>query len=356
MKRLTAYVRCEYKLADVATIGISFNHISSEKGVASLTEGAASDIRYWRYPEISRDVLSLIGEYVFSEDIIVKTVLWYDKFYQQIDSYTDLSYTALSEYEKDDDATFGSRITINYSISDGQKIIFAFNGYQSKHVVETGFRPVRESFSGALNKFKVNPELQAETGIINEAGVRFYKDDFAIELTGFASFYDNLIDQIRLTEAEDSLKRKMRVNFAEAAISGVEALFRYNQANSFSIEGYLTYMYSSGENNGKKLEHLEYKPEFMGLLNLAYKFNFGFSPILEIEYTGRQWGTDAEGDYRQLNDYVFLNLRFSYQFFIENTFTEIYLRCNNLLDEFSVSKIGLPNPGRMLHGGLIVRI
>jgi len=441
MKRLTAYVRGEYKIDGIANVGISFNHINSEKGVATLTEAATSDIRFWRYPEIMRDILTVNGEYIFADNLKFKAVFWFDKFSQIIDAYSGISYSSLTQKQKDDDLTLGTRITLNYQMAENQNLTIAFNGYKSRHneIIEdnsgvvdsdldfsqltlssgveykgnfngllissgvtydynnnpkTGifkehegisnsdfaafagmryllgdnldiyantsrrsrFPTMRESFSGAMNKFKVNPDLRPETGIINEIGVLYHKGDLALELTGFASFYDDLIDQIRLSEEEDSLKRKMRVNFANATISGVEAQFRYNPANSFFAEGYLTFMFSNGENNDKKLEHLEYKPELMGLLNLGYKFDLGIIPNLEIEYIGKQWGADPEGDFRQLDAYFILNLRLAYSFFISNTHSEIFIRCNNFLDQSSVSKIGLPNPGRMLYGGIVVRI
>ncbi|MFH1050225.1 MAG: TonB-dependent receptor [bacterium] len=440
MNRLTAYIRGEYKIDGVATFGLSFNHINTEKGVATLTEAASSDIRYWRYPEIIRDILTLNGEYLIDENINIKAVFWLDKFGQTINSYSNISLSELTQKQIDDDLTLGTRISLNYQLLENHNLILAFNGFRSEHTEEiediksninnnvylqitmssgieyrgrigdllllggiaydynknpltgvfidyeglsssdyaaflglryllndeidfyinssrrTRFPTMRESFSGAMNKFKVNPDLKPESGIINEFGMIYHEEEFTFELTGFASFYDDLIDQIRLSQDEDFLERKMRVNFSNATISGVEAQFKYNPANSLFFEGYLTYMYSSGENDGKTLKHLEYKPELMGLINFGYKFNNGLTPNFEFECVGTQWGAEPKGELRELEAYYLLNFRLSYNFFVDNVYSEIYLRCNNLLDKFSVSKIGLPNPGRMVYGGLIIRI
>jgi iron complex outermembrane recepter protein len=437
-ERYSVYLRSEYKFSDETTIGLSFNHINAKKGVAPLTEGSPSDIRYWRYPEWKRTIITLNGEQKIKDNFNFRAVFWSDLFGQTIDSYTGLDYKEIEENQIDEDLTMGTRLTLDYNLAENHSLVYVFNAFMSDHnetikaddeekssfeqktmstgleyrgifgnlIFSTGgaydynenpetgiftdykgisssnpaffaglrynltdnlalyantsrrsrFPTMRESFSGALNKFKVNPDLKPETGLINELGLEYRNKDLFVEITPFASFYDNLIQKIKLSKDEDPQQRSMRVNFAEAFIGGVEMQFSYMPLNSLFINGFLTYMYSEGENEGKKIEHLEYQPELSGFFHTGYKFDFGLTPTLELEYTGSQWGLDADGDYDELSPYVLLNIRISYKFIINDILSEFFVRCNNVLDEAYVSKIGLPNPGRMFNIGLTTRL
>jgi iron complex outermembrane receptor protein len=442
-KRLSTYLRAEYEFGDDLTFGLSYNHSNNEKGIAVLAgikDAKSKDLRFWKYPEIRRDIITLNSEFVADDNLTFKAVLWYDIFGQTIDAYKDISYSELSQKQIDADKTLGARISADYLLNDYQNLVFAVNALQTDHsetifanfnktisdfaqqtisaglehklkfndfLIATGvvwdynknpktgnyieheglsssdfgffaglnysysdnidvfvnssrrtrFPTMRESFSGALNKFVVNPELKPETGLINELGIKYSKADFTCELTGFATLYDDLIDQIKLSADVDSLKRNMRVNFAKATIAGVEAQFAYRPLKGFFADGYLTYMYSSGEKDGEEIEHLEYKPELMGILSTGYKFDFGFTPSIELEYMGRQWGLGLNDEgYVELDNYLNINIRLSYGLLINEIFSEIYLRLNNLTNESSYSKIGLPNVGRTIMSGISVRI
>lgn len=442
--RLSAYLRAEYEFNDDFTLGLSYNHSNNQKGISALSgilDSTSKDLRFWKYPEIKRDIITVNSEYLITNNMTLKAVLWYDMFNQTIESFTNISFTELNQTQIDNDKTLGARISADYFLSENQNLVFALNALQSDHneniqegttekvsdfsqqtmsagieyklkfnefLFATGlvwdynknpktgnfveheglsssnfgffaglnysindnidvfvntsrrsrFPTMRESFSGALNKFVVNPDLKPESGLINELGVKYSNGDFLAELTGFATFYDNLIDQIKLRVEEDSLKRSKRVNFAKATIAGVEAQFAYRPFKCFFSDGYLTYMYSNGERGDEEIENLEYKPKLMGVISAGYKFDFGFTTSIELEYMGKQYGAGLNGEeeFLELDNYLNINLRLSYGFIYNDVYSELYLRGNNLTNDLSYSKIGLINGGRMLLGGISVRI
>ncbi len=437
--RISSYLRAEYEFNKDFKTAISVNTYNIEKGVQVLTEGAPGDMRYWRYPEIDRQIFTLNNFWQINDIVSSKVVLWYDKFNQTIDSYTDFSYSKLDEKQNDDDATVGLRLILKNDLSSEQSLNLVFNYLNSKHneiikdsnevsnndfsqnTLSTGveykfnpkdflislgasydyndnpktgpfienegqsysdysaffglryfvteeinlflnssrrtrFATMREAFSGALGKFKVNPDLKPETALINELGIQYNRNDLQIELNSFATFYNDLIEQIRLPKEIDSLERKQRVNYSKAYVIGLELNYSYNFDNSLFSDGYVTFMNSNGkEKNGDELDHLEYKPEIMALINLGYKFDFGFTPVFEMQFIGKQWGKDPDDNWRQLGNNLLFNLRLSYQYSINDLVAECFIRVNNLTDEIYWSKIGLVNPGRTVSAGFVVR-
>ncbi|HPI19085.1 MAG TPA: TonB-dependent receptor [Candidatus Kapabacteria bacterium] len=249
-----------------------------------------------------------------------------------------------TDYEGNSSTDLGACLSVKYDASKN----FAVFGELSRR---TRFATMREQFSGALKKFKVNPDLKPETGILAELGVVYELDNVYIKLSGFANFYDDLIVQKTLPKTEDSLKRKIRYNLADAKIYGAELNLFWNPISTINLEGYFTYMSSKGEENGKEYEHLSNKPDFISTINVNYKFDFGLKLLAEADLTGKQY--EEVGVFQEIDASTVFNFRASYQFFpINNIQTEIFARVNNITDEFRYSQFGFPEPGRMVTFGI----
>jgi iron complex outermembrane recepter protein len=221
----------------------------------------------------------------------------------------------------------------------------------------TRFPTMREQYDGALGKFKTNPDLKPETGLLNEFGLIYATDHLSIKAVGFYNMYDDMIERIRLTEDQDPQKRRMRVNYAEVEISGLDLNFAYNGINNMQIDGFLTYMNMQQEQNNEKIEHLVQKPELLAGLMTYYRFDFGLIPQIELEYTGKMYDSDADGGYVEIDPAMILNFRISYSiYFSDMVFTEFFVRVNNLTDKYKLSQYGLPSAGRTAIAGLTVRI
>ncbi len=245
------------------------------------------------------------------------------------------------DYEGNSSTDFGACLSVKYDASED----FAVFGELSRR---TRFATMREQFSGALKKFKVNPDLKPETGVLAELGVVYELDNAYIKLSGFANFYDDLIVQKKVSP-EDS--RKIRYNLAKAEIIGAELNLFWNPISTLNLEGYFTYMSSKGEENGKEYEHLSNKPDFISSINLNYKFDFGLKLLAEADLTGKQY--EEVDVFQEIDASTVFNFRASYQFFpINNIQTEIFARVNNITDEFRYSQFGFPEAGRMVSFGI----
>lgn len=442
-KRLNTYLRGEYKFSEYAKIGLSFSITNQEKGVAPETY-AGDDARFWRFPERNRKMITLNGEFHLLKNLTLKSTLWQDEFDQQIDSYSSFAYDSIKEIQYDKDKTYGTRLLLNYKISDNQTLAYVFNGFTSTHkqknedailvlypfinysqntfgtgleykalfgnldintglgfdynqTPETGyfieaenqsqkdlagfltlkyllsnelaiiasssrstrFPTMREQFDGALGEFKTNPNLKAETGFLNEAGMIFSFNKLSGKAVAFYNQYDGLIERIKLTKEQDTLRRRMRINLSNGAIAGIDMNLAYFPFSNFMLEGFFTYMHATAESEGKEIDHLIQKPSIVAGFMSSYKFSFGLKPQLELEYTGKMYDIDPEtdGGFLELDPSLLLNFRLSYNMnFSTHLFAEIFVRVNNITDEYKLSQWGLPTPGRTLSGGMMLRI
>ena len=214
------------------------------------------------------------------------------------------------------------------------------------------FPTLRESYSGALNKFIVNPDLEPEKGVLAEIGADWKGEDIDWTVSLFANSYTDLISQVRV--AGDSLNRRQRVNLDEATIMGVEVIGKWYVVNDFDLSGNFTYMMSDGTIDGESQE-LEYKPEIIAFVQADWRAYGGIDILAELDLMGTQYGiSDLAGGLIELEPTTVVNLRLSYVMpYNENLYT-FYVRGNNLFDTARWNKVGITAAGRTVFGGVNV--
>jgi iron complex outermembrane receptor protein len=263
--------------------------------------------------------------------------------------YNETPETGLfAEYAGLSSSDYAAFVNANYDLTS-EMMLFANLSRRTR------FPTMRESFSGALNRFKVNPDLLPESGLLTEIGFGYSISDLTLKLSGFANFYENLISQVTLSAEEDELRRRMRVNVGKAEIIGTELGFDWAISSNIKLSGFLTYMSAKGENNGEELEHLDNKPELLGGLSAIYTHNSGISFMIETESTGNQYEADnsEESGFAKVDGSTIFNLRISYNLFkLTGYVADIYVRANNIFDTYRVYQRGLPEPGRTIQAGI----
>ncbi|MFA7626783.1 MAG: TonB-dependent receptor [Candidatus Kapaibacterium sp.] len=219
----------------------------------------------------------------------------------------------------------------------------------------TRFPTMREAYSGALNRFKVNPDLKPETGILTELGLSREYDNFRIELAAFANFYDDLIEQVTLPRDDDGFVRRMRINMSKASIFGADFASRWRLFDRLYMELNFTYMTTEAEQDGNKVDYIDNRPEFLLGWAVNYSFNFGLNLLAELEGTGKQFerSPDDQTKFVEIGATTVLNFRVGYQLpYLFKTTGEVFVRANNILDTYRLSQLGLPEPGRMITAGI----
>lgn len=214
------------------------------------------------------------------------------------------------------------------------------------------FPTLRESFSAALGRFVINPDLRPESGLLSEIGIDYHGQDLDATLSLFANNYTDLIT--RASVQGDTLNRRQRVNLDEATIIGSELLVKYYLTNDIDLTGHFTYMNSKGTVDGIE-QNLEYRPEIIAFVQADWRIYGGLDILAEADLMGNQYGiSDLEGGLVPIEATTLFNLRLSYKaIYNENIYT-FFVRGNNLLDKARLNKIGISAQGRMVYGGINV--
>ncbi len=133
-KVLNLFGQGSYRWQNGTEVGLSYLYFDGDFGIAP--EGhlnpAESSVRYWRYPHFANTTVILNASAPLGTRAILRGAAWGSWFEQHINSYTSDQYDNLEEQQQDEDVTFGSRITYNLQIGEGQLSI-ALNGLQSEH-------------------------------------------------------------------------------------------------------------------------------------------------------------------------------------------------------------------------------
>jgi iron complex outermembrane receptor protein len=238
-------------------------------------------------------------------------------------------------------AVFGVNYNINTEVN-----LFASVGKKSR------FPTMRESFSAALNKFTINPDLKPESGILTEVGVDYSEGDLGTTLSLFANNFTDLISQAPVVG--DSLNRRQRVNLDEATIIGAEFRAKYYITYDFDLSGHFTYMNSQGTVDGEE-QKLEAKPDMIAFLQADWRIGSGFDLMAEVDLMGKQYGiSDITDSFVESESTSLVNLRLSYLTTYNKNLYTFFIRANNLLDQARLTRVGISAPGRMIYGGVSV--
>ncbi|OGU61722.1 MAG: hypothetical protein A2V66_04435 [Ignavibacteria bacterium RBG_13_36_8] len=218
---------------------------------------------------------------------------------------------------------------------------------------KTRFPTLRETFSGALGKFIINPELKAEVAYSGEVGLSYNFKKGKADLNLFLTYLKDGI--IRAVVQTDSGNRYKRINKDRTRTFGVEFNSYFDITETTTAHINFTYLNAYAQNpDGEFKDTLEYKPNFVAGLILDHSFLDRFNTVIEVNYVGKEFGLQSGNEYFQkLPDYLLFNIRFSHSFEpIKDVKLQAFLRINNIFDKLYYTQWSLPEAGRQFWGGL----
>ncbi len=210
------------------------------------------------------------------------------------------------------------------------------------------FPTLKEMYAEILGGYRKNPELKEEHTLNFELGTEITAaENLDLSVAGFYNSVNNLID-ISFPEQDD----RQFNNIGEAIFAGAEIGLTYK--NEY-INTNLNYTCLHSENTAKdaQSEKLSYRPKHLFNVTLSDSYEIGFSWRIEGNFMGEQYGAVRGGGFKRLPDYFLLNARAAFRIIDA---LEIYLRGNNLTDEYYETTYGYPRPGIRLFGGVRVSI
>lgn len=213
---------------------------------------------------------------------------------------------------------------------------------------------LRELFGTALDRFLINPDLKAERILLGEIGMQWHGARAQMQITPFTRFVNNAIDQqVVLVDGEPL---RQRINVDGARIFGIEIAGQAALSEHWSLAGHVTALRGRNRDGpGDDPSRLSERPDLIASLTLDYDTGWGVTARAEIDHRGRAFSPDSDGLLVPLPRSTAFNLRLSYD--LSTAFpalpqTELYLRVDNLTNATVVPQLGLPEPGRLVRGGL----
>jgi iron complex outermembrane recepter protein len=210
------------------------------------------------------------------------------------------------------------------------------------------FPALRESFSGALNRFAPNPELGPEYLTALEAGATAYLGDVHFQAVAFLHRLDDAIVRVALPDG-----RFMRVNENATRSRGMELLAAWALSPGTTIGGDLAVQSARLVTPSLRRGRLENQPEVAGSLRARTTLPLGIAAGAQAEFTGRQFCLASTGDDVELAAGTRVGGELRRQWALRRSPAAVMRRLEarlgveNAGDAAIYDQCGLPQPGRI---------
>ncbi len=219
------------------------------------------------------------------------------------------------------------------------------------------FPSLRELYSGALGRFVPNPDLRPEQQDLLEVG--FSAQESQWHVTG-AAFLQYLEDGIEKESVPGPERQFMRVNRTAIRVPGLEISGGWRMVHNLQFTGQHTIMAARVKVAGSYDQPAEDRPDYLSHLGLNWQGYTGPGALVEASITGPRWSadaTDTDDGLTRLPAGVHWNMRLSWRWELGSNQAqprelEAHLRLDNVFDQWTNYQVGLPEPGRVISGGL----
>ncbi len=224
------------------------------------------------------------------------------------------------------------------------------------------FPSLRELYSGALGRFVPNPDLLPERQDMVEAGLSAQGSTW--DLNG-AAFLQYLHDGIEKEKIDGPGRQFRRVNRTKIRVPGLEISGGWKPRSNLKINGQHTILAARVETEGQYNQPAEDRPDYLSHWSLNWSEYSGPGAMIEAAVTGPRWSADVSDDLdgiTRLPAAVRWNARLSWRWqwgdtaMEPGTEMEAHLRVDNAFDQWSNYQVGLPEPGRVFSGGIMIRM
>jgi len=224
------------------------------------------------------------------------------------------------------------------------------------------FPSLRELYSGALGRFVPNPDLLPEQQDLLEAGVTAQSNTWHFTGAAFLQYLHDGIEKVALAGPD---RQFMRVNRTEIRVPGLEVAGGWRMRPDLEVTAQHTIMAARVEVDGSFDQPAEDRPDYLSHVGVSWRGFTGPGALIEAAVTGPRWSadtTDTDDGLTRLPAGVNWNLRLSWRWELggdaefPGTELEAHLRLDNVFDQWTDYQVGLPEPGRIFSGGLMVRM
>lgn len=210
------------------------------------------------------------------------------------------------------------------------------------------FPALRETYSGALNRFAPNPDLGAEHLTAFEAGVTLHGRTARFQTVAFHHRLDDAIVRITLPD-----RRFMRVNENQVRTTGVELLAAL-AVGPATVGGDVAFQSARLITPTVRHGRLENQPARFGGVHIRAPIALGIRGFAEARHTGTQYCLAPTGEDVRLDAGTSINAELSRSWRLRRSGSSLLSRietriaADNVTDAALYDQCGLPRPGRLL--------
>ncbi len=132
-EKFNLFAKTRYQFDQKSNVNLSLSYTDARKGIAPELDVASP--RYWRYPTWKKIGVSLFGTHSLmgSRNNLISYAFGYTKFDQQINDYSNDSYSTIDDIEKDFNNTIYGRLLYTTFIGTHSIIKLSGSGYTFTH-------------------------------------------------------------------------------------------------------------------------------------------------------------------------------------------------------------------------------
>jgi iron complex outermembrane recepter protein len=222
------------------------------------------------------------------------------------------------------------------------------------------FPSLRELYSGALGRFVPNPDLRPERQDLFEVGMTAQSHSWNFSGAAFLLYLEDGIEKVALSGSQQFA----RVNQTRIRVPGVEVSGGWKVRPDLELTGQHTILAARVEIDGAYDQPAEDRPDYLSHFALGWQGFTGPGMLVETAVTGPRWSADSTTDngMTRLPAGVRWNFRLSWRWETggaddsSGTGWEAHIRLDNVFDQWADYQVGLPEPGRVLSGGLMLKL
>lgn len=140
--------------------GLAFNYVDNKKGVPP--EVGSSRPRYWRFTAWQKGTMRAFGEKAFNNEISLKGNLFYDLYYNVLDSYDDSTYSTQTKryafHSTYDDYSAGGNLMSNILLNPNLTVRAGINFKKDVHRQQSDYGEPWERYEAALYSLGIEAE------------------------------------------------------------------------------------------------------------------------------------------------------------------------------------------------------
>ena len=175
-KKTDFLTKLSYRPNAMHHTSLSFSLIDNQKGVPP--DVYVSRPRFWKFPTWRKWVLNLSSVNKIKESFLLKTIFFYDKYDNVLDSYDDATYTTQTKkyafHSTYDDYSSGSNIYLSRDLSKSSELTFGINYKRDVHREQPNRGKPREKYKMDTYTMGAEYELKTEGGFALSSGLNLH--------------------------------------------------------------------------------------------------------------------------------------------------------------------------------------